>query len=888
MKKQRTMLCFVICILFTVSLFSFDYQVIPNLPGISEGEVAWGDFDNDGLLDLVITGSEITRIYRNEGNGIFTDIDAGLPGVQDCSVAWGDFDNDGLPDLVIAGSTGHDQPDITRIYRNEGNGVFTDINAGLSGVRHSSVAWGDFDNDGLLDLVIAGYTGSTSITRIYRNEGNGVFTDINVGLPGANGSVAWGDYDNDGLLDLVIAGSSSSGLITRIYRNDGNGIFTDIDAWLPRVSSGSVAWGDFDNNGLLDFVITGSSNNGSITRIYRNEGSGIFSDINAGLPGIYNSEVAWGDFDNDGLLDLAIAGYDVNYNRITRVYRNEGNDVFTDINAGLSGVIYASVAWGDFDNNGLLDLVIAGSSNNGSITRIYRNNLDVPVNNSPLAPENIIITNDKVFWSHGSDTETPDTGLYYNVEIYADDELVANSMSLDSGKRKVLDFGNAQKKTFFILDELPVKNEYQFKVQTIDTGLMASEFANLNYTNSLTFINPAQNTVWTAGQSQRIFWNALGKAQVIIQLSINNGQSWISLSPAPLALSQQEYFLNIVPNFPSELCKLRLRDATDTALIYFESEQFSIVNNPNQSLTVSSYPKVLAGDTLTLNWASEGLENLNIDFYNQDTSTWAVVAENIPASLQEFQWQAPNNYIDKGFFKFSSVETSFETVSADIKVVTLNWINPATDTHWLKNTHINFRWADMGINRFKLQYSLNNRDSLITIATNYSYNSYSYLIPDVFLGNNILFRISDFDSPYVYRDINILINHLQMFEINGRVAGNKETIINWTSTNIDNIKIEFSANNKHDWNVITESYPADSGTFSWEVPAIISNQCYIRISEVGAEHNKRINEQAFTIHSLEVLDPNGGELVQPGAFYEINFSAYEVENVYLVFFLLEF
>jgi hypothetical protein len=152
--------------------------------------------------------------------GAFTDINAGLPGVQSCSVAWGDYDNDGDLDIALAGQSS--TTPIARIYRNNGAGSFTDINAGLTGVTLCSLAWGDYDNDGDLDLAVAGSTINDYISRIYRNNGNGTFCDISAGLTGvACCSLAWGDYDNDGDLDLAISGADTGGNpITKIYRND--------------------------------------------------------------------------------------------------------------------------------------------------------------------------------------------------------------------------------------------------------------------------------------------------------------------------------------------------------------------------------------------------------------------------------------------------------------------------------------------------------------------------------------------------------------------------------------------------------------------------------------------------------------------------------------------
>ena len=109
----------------------------------------------------------------------------------------------------------------------EGPPPFTDIGAELTGVLGGQISWGDYDNDGDLDLAIAGRdTVSTDVSKIYRNDGGGVFTDIEAALTGVSGSVSWGDYDNDGDLDLALAGSYNDGsahYVSSIYRNDGGG-----------------------------------------------------------------------------------------------------------------------------------------------------------------------------------------------------------------------------------------------------------------------------------------------------------------------------------------------------------------------------------------------------------------------------------------------------------------------------------------------------------------------------------------------------------------------------------------------------------------------------------------------------------------------------------------
>jgi hypothetical protein len=315
---------------------------------------------------------------------LFTNISANLEGVSyihHSSLDWGDYDNDGDLDILL---TGTNSSDTAKVYRND-SGTFTDINAGLKGVGYSSVDWGDYDNDGDLDILLTGWDNtSTPISKVYRND-SGSFTDISANLQGvAASSVNWGDYDNDGDLDILLTGSTFvNGITTKVYRND-SGNFTDIGANLQGVYGGSADWGDYDKDGDMDILITGyadSSSSFGVSKVYRND-SGSFTDIGASLTGVMRSDAAWGDYDNDGDLDILLAGDTINGSPpVSKIYRND-NGSFTDINAGLQGTYFSSVSWGDYDNDGDLDIFLAGANTSptpnskvrdGMLYKLYRN-----------------------------------------------------------------------------------------------------------------------------------------------------------------------------------------------------------------------------------------------------------------------------------------------------------------------------------------------------------------------------------------------------------------------------------------------------------------------------------------------------------------------------------
>ena len=400
------------------------------LPAFGWAETAWGDWDGDGDLDLIFIGKvdnvATTELYRND-DGIFTlVVDGGgrsaLPGVSLGAVAWGDCDGDGDLDVLIAGLVGLQWDErITRLYRNDGDGSFTDLEAGLPGTSSSVAAWGDYDNDGDLDLYVSGYNlGYDKVGGIYRNDGGGVFTPLATDIHlFTSGSAAWGDYDADGDLDLLLTGSSTySGNDLKLYRNDGEGTFVEVATGIPGIYEGGAAWGDHDGDGDLDILVGGEMPDESMSHIYDNDGAGGFVDLGLDLPALMFGSVAWGDWDDDGDPDALMSGYFTDLGYATIIARNDGGGDFSVVNPGVDAA--GCAVFGDYDRDGDLDLTVIDITAPDTPTRIY-SCFGAPTNTPPEAPTNLqaqqsdgVLT---LSWDAATDDHTSSSRLSYNLRV---------------------------------------------------------------------------------------------------------------------------------------------------------------------------------------------------------------------------------------------------------------------------------------------------------------------------------------------------------------------------------------------------------------------------------------------------------------------------------------
>ncbi len=405
MSMKNKTLCLMFSALLTTTLGSraqTTFSKITTGPIVTDQgnftRAAWGDFRNRGLLDLFVSSWGGTNLlYWNNGDGTFTKVTQGDPvqdGAEHTGAVAADFLNAGHLDLLVSATGATAQRN--QLYVNNGAGLFSRAGGGALTNQlgfFDACTGADYDNDGRLDLFVTdngpNQTGARNF--LFHNEGEGIFSKVPAGSVTNDVGVGWGalwaDYDNDGYMDLLVINLVNGGQCF-LYHNNRNGTFTRIltnaiatDVWPGGAQGG--AWADIYNDGLLDLFVT--DNNGTQNRLYHNIGNGGFTNVSSAIApmvigpgGGAAGGAAWGDYDNDGYLDLFVAYSEGARNAL---YHNNGDGTFTQVLTGHPvddngpGIVSFSPTWVDYDKDGSLDLFVTRYNNNGLTSNLlYHNN----------------------------------------------------------------------------------------------------------------------------------------------------------------------------------------------------------------------------------------------------------------------------------------------------------------------------------------------------------------------------------------------------------------------------------------------------------------------------------------------------------------------------------
>ncbi|MBB4117813.1 hypothetical protein GGR32_000085 [Mesonia hippocampi] len=523
---------------FTITSFAQTFTEV--VDGVSRdffySSSSVGDFDGDGDADLVICGAvdpensgefantTICAVYENVNGTLQENTDYALSnGIHLGDVKFIDVNQDGLLDLVLTGLSYLDIVNYKNyIYINTGSSY--QLQETIQGKIMGSIAVADYNHNGLQDYVINGLYFDQAANKVtnkvdlYTNA-NGTFTKSFL-VPGSQmGDVQIADFNNDMELDVAVMGfdTDTGNRILNVYMNDGQGNLIEKQNFTG-ISGGTIAVADFNVDGYLDFVTHGvEGENLYSLKVYLNNQDETFTETeipNEGI-GVSNGSksIAAGDFNNDGYYDFVLMGDDANYNSAVKIFTYNsatgGFDKYTNpteiINAG--GPSSLNVI--DYNSDNKLDLLVSGFTDvNGeylTITRLYENADTTTTNQAPNAPSNLhaeTIGNRIDFsWDLATDDKTPSEALQYEIKVGTTD-----------GGAELAQYVVTTPFWYLTFDELP--EDIYWTVRSIDASQAKSGFAptsgvlsTTNYTKTpalAIYPNPTRAHFYVTEAAQRI------------------------------------------------------------------------------------------------------------------------------------------------------------------------------------------------------------------------------------------------------------------------------------------------------------------------------------------------------------------------------------------------
>ncbi len=408
-------------------------------------------------------------------------------------------------------------------------------------------------------------------------------------------------------------------------------------------------------------------------------------------------------------------------------------------------------------------------------------------------------------------------------------------------------------------------------------------------------LEPNGGEIWLAGSTQKIEWLSENIKDVKIAYTVNNGYEWITIEDSLPSTGFYEW--KNIPDLNSKLCKIRIYDALDGEPWDVSDSTFQITNQVSQAIEIISPnggESWQAGTAQNITWSSVGIKKVNLEFTANNGLTWDVIAENVPNS-GAYEWNVPDKLSTQCLVRIKDAEdgTPVDQSNKVFKIVPkpkIEVVYPNGGETWTAGVLDTIRWNSIGVENVTIMYSSNNGiswDQLVEKTPSSGKYPASFTVPS----NQYKIRIFDYDrgSPIDESDGTFIVltePSITVLTPNGGeqwYSGSSDNIL-WKSTNIENVKIEYSINNGASWNTIVESAPS-TGFYAWKnIPDVNSLLCKIRISDAKDEIPSDVSDDVFSITNkgnqlIKVTSPNGGESLTAGGSYNIHWSAAGIENV---------
>lgn len=400
---KRLLVSLTLCLIVLPSSAQRQIVSVQGMPAVRFGALAGGDFDGDGDEDVFLTGEFldgtihsglyqfVERLVTPIPNAspkitaVYERLSFPKRDVKGGSVVWRDINGDGRLDILVTGLALEEETTsskilrpATDIYFNNGGTFIFNANPGLPGVHRSKADAADFNNDGVMDVILGGESSTGPVFGIWYGNGDGTFQPSSQSFEGLIlTSLDVADMDANGTNDFIVGGFTASGRpVVRVFRNMGADMFVREEIDFPELYFAGVAFGDIDFDSDPDILLSGGELSPTIlrgrTELFRNDGLGNFTGSPSSLTGLFGGGVMFRDMDGDEDLDFVTWGQgDLSDSEDQKLQVFENIDLsFLQI-SDLRGVLYGAISWFDSDGNGRLDILITGQQEGALVITLY-------------------------------------------------------------------------------------------------------------------------------------------------------------------------------------------------------------------------------------------------------------------------------------------------------------------------------------------------------------------------------------------------------------------------------------------------------------------------------------------------------------------------------------